>query len=135
MINVWISELVAYGLKSGLVAPEDKIYVTNSILELLEINDYSEPEQPAAPRALHEILEDLTGYARERGILEDDTITVKDLFDTKLMGRLTPPPSVVRGRFTEAYAVSPKAATDYYYRFSQATNYIRTDRIARMRAG
>lgn len=131
MINVWISELVAYGLKSGLVAPEDKIYVTNSILELLEINDYSEPEQPAAPRALHEILEDLTGYARERGILEDDTITVKDLFDTKLMGRLTPPPSVVRGRFTEAYAVSPKAATDYYYRFSQATNYIRTDRIAK----
>ena len=131
MINVWISELVAYGLKSGLVAPEDKIYVTNSILELLEINDYSEPEQPAAPRALHEILEDLTGYAREQGILEDDTITVKDLFDTKLMGRLTPPPSVVRGRFTEAYAVSPKAATDYYYRFSQATNYIRTDRIAK----
>ena len=64
-----------------------------------------------------------------QGILEDDTVTIRDLLDTKIMGILTPAPSVVRKIFEEKYQVSPKAATEFYYHFSQATNYIRTDRI------
>ena len=71
----------------------------------------------------------MLAFALSEGILEDDTVTMKDLFDTKIMGILTPAPSVVRKAFEEKYQVSPKTATDFYYHFSQATNYIRTDRI------
>lgn len=74
-------------------------------------------------------------YAFENGIMKEDTITAKDLFDTKIMGCITPPPSIVRKEFKDKYAVSPKAATDFYYSFSQAANYIRKDRIARDEKG
>ena len=70
-------------------------------------------------------------YAFEKGIMKEDTITAKDLFDTKIMGCITPAPSIVRKKFKEKYDVSPKEATDFYYNFSQATNYIRKDRIAK----
>ena len=73
----------------------------------------------------------MLAFAKSHGILEDDTVTMKDLFDTKIMGILTPAPSVVRKVFEEKYQVSPKSATDFYYHFSQATNYIRTDRIVK----
>lgn len=131
MIGKLISELVAYGMLNNLVVSEDKVYVTNRLLELFEVMEYEEEEPGSAPRELSVILEDMLSYALERGILEEDTITMKDLFDTKIMGILTPPPSVVRTAFAEKYACSPKEATDYYYAFSQATNYIRRDRIAK----
>lgn len=131
MINQLILELVNYGIEKELVDPEDKIYVTNSLIDLFELNDYEEPETKADPRELHLILEDLLAYAVEHGILKEDTITQKDLFDTRIMGILTPLPSVVRAEFAEKYRVSPKKATDFYYAFSQATNYIRKDRIAK----
>ena len=131
MINNLIQELVTYGLQNGLIDPADEIYVTNSLLELFELNEYESPVEAVTPRSLHLILEDLCTYAHAQGILEDDTVTMKDLFDTKIMGLLTPPPSVVRKTFADKYAVSPKEATDYYYHFSKATNYIRTDRIAK----
>lgn len=130
MINTWITELVEYGIKSGLVDPEDKVYVTNRVLELLGLLEYV-PVEVTESRALVDILEDIMGYALAQGIMEDDTITTRDLFDTKLMGLLTPAPSIIRREFKEKYEVSPKLATDYYYAISQATNYIRTDRIAK----
>ena len=83
------------------------------------------------PRKLSQILNDMLEYAYQQGMLEEQTVTEKDLFDTKIMGELTPPPSVVRRQFFEKYNISPKTATDFYYQFSQATNYIRTDRIAK----
>ena len=129
MIDQLISELVAYGLQNGLVDDADKVYVTNGLLELFQRQDYQEPEESGKPRELHLILEDMLAFAKSHGILEDDTVTMKDLFDTKIMGILTPAPSVVRKVFEEKYQVSPKEATDFYYHFSQATNYIRTDRI------
>ena len=131
MIDQLICELVTYGLQSGLVDPGDEIYVTNALLELLKKNDYRPPKQSEQPRELYLILEDIMQYAHEQEILPEDTTVNKDLFDTKIMGLLTPLPSVVRKTFAEKYAISPKEATDYYYRFSQATNYIRTDRIAK----
>lgn len=129
MIDQLISELVAYGLQNGLVDDADKVYVTNGLLELFQRQDYQEPEESGKPRELHLILEDMLAFTKSHGILEDDTVTMKDLFDTKIMGILTPAPSVVRKVFEEKYQVSPKEATDFYYHFSQATNYIRTDRI------
>ncbi len=129
MINALISELVTYGLATGLIEDVDKIYVTNRLLELFGILEYEEVE--VTPRELHFILEDMLTYAYENGLIEDDTITTKDSFDTKIMGMITPQPSVVQRKFEEFYGQSPKQATDYYYSFSQATNYIRKDRIAK----
>ena len=124
MIDQLISELVTYGIQSGLIEDADKVYVTNGLLELFGQQDYQEPTEIIAPRELHFILEDMLAFALSEGILEDDTVTMKDLFDTKIMGILTPAPSVVRRNFAEKYQESPKTATDFYYHFSQATNYI-----------
>ena len=131
MINTWITELVQYGIREGLVASEDVIYTTNRLLELLKLQEYIAPEGEIARRPLSEILDDLMGYAHEQGILPEDTIGKRDLFDTKIMGLLTPPPSTVRLAFKNHLAHSSQEATDYYYSFSKATNYIRTDRIAK----
>lgn len=130
MINRLINELVAYGMRQSLVTDDDKVYVTNRLLELFGLMKFEE-ESIEKERALADILEDMMKYAYENGILEDDTITSKDLFDTKIMGLLTPAPSVVRSNFSKIYKVNSKLATDYYYNFCKRTNYIRTDRIAR----
>lgn len=128
-MDVLISELVGYGLENGLIEEADRIYVINRLLELFGLDSYT----PAAgkSRVLAEILSDMTDYAVNEGLIPEDTITYRDFFDTKIMGLLTPAPSVVRSRFKERYADSPKAATDFYYKFSQDTNYIRKDRIAK----
>lgn len=132
MINHLIYELVNYGIQQELIDENDRIYVTNRLLELFEISDYQEPDTTESqPRQLHCILEDMLCYAYENGILEDNSPTMKDLFDTKIMGLVTPPPSMVRNHFTEKYSISPKAATDYYYQLSLSTNYIRKNRIAK----
>ncbi len=131
MINRLIDELVCYGGNAGLVDAADEIYVKNRLLELFEENVYRKSDFSGEVRPVNEILEDLLAVAHEKGILEEDTVTLKDLFDTKIMGLLTPPPSAVQKVFAEKYEKSPREATDYYYAFSQATNYIRKDRIAK----
>lgn len=128
-MNGLISELVGYGILNGLIEEADKIYVTNRLLELFGLDSYAQEDIKGRP--LVDILSDMTDYAVENGLIPEDTVTYRDLFDTKVMGLLTPAPSVVRAKFKELYAESPKVATDYYYRFSQATNYIRKDRIAK----
>lgn len=128
-MNGLISELVGYGILNGLIEEADKIYVTNGLLELFGLDSYAPEDIKGRPLA--DILSDMTDYAVKNGLIPEDTVTYRDLFDTKVMGLLTPAPSVVRAKFKELYAESPKAATDYYYRFSQATNYIRKDRIAK----
>ncbi len=124
-----ISELVGYGLEKGLIEEADRVYVINRLLELFELTDYVKSEKEIRPLA--DILSDMTDYAAAKRLIPEDTITYRDLFDTKIMGILTPVPSVVRRKFKELYVDNPKAATDYYYKFSQDTNYIRTDRIAK----
>lgn len=122
-----ISELVMYGMKKGLIDEADKVYVINRLLELFELNDFEWSNEDVRP--LNCILADMTDYAVETGIIKEDTITNRDLFDTKIMGMITPMPSYVRNKFRELYAENPKKATDFYYAFSRDTNYIRTDRI------
>ena len=150
-INQLIFKLVEYGIHAGLIDPADKIYTTNRLLEELQILEYTEPAtasdlSPANTGAesqdevisqhdninyLADILSEICDYAVSKGLIPQDTVTYRDLYDTKLMGLITPPPSVVRAEFEKRYAVSPKEATDYYYNFSKVTNYIRTDRIAK----
>ena len=124
--NTLISSLVAYGLEKGLMEACDKIYVTNQLLERLKLDSYEPVEAAAMP--LEEILGGLADDAVARGVIEDGQ-TCRDLFDTGLMGAMTPAPREVRARFASLYAQDPKAATDWFYRFSQDTDYIRRYRI------
>ena len=131
MINTYITELVNYGISKGLIEEYDRIYALNRLTELMELDEYIEPSVTPEPRDLHLILEDMMAWAFEHGVMKSDTTAYKDLFDTKIMGAITPPPSVVIKKFNELLAESSKQATDWYYAFSKATNYIRTDRIAK----
>ena len=127
MINDAIKQLVEYGIKSGLIKEVDWNYTVNRLLEVLQIDEYIEPEN-LSNTSLEEILKKLNDYAVEKGLIED-SIVYRDLFDTKLMGCLTPLPHEVIKTFNAHYASSPKDATDWYYKFSQDTDYIRRYRI------
>lgn len=134
MIYGWIGKLVGYGLRTGLIENEDIDYTINRLLELLGPEDFPEQEREAVNSAqddceLEEILKNLLDYAYEQGLIGENTITDRDLFDTKLMGVLTPRPSEVISEFNQLYEKSPKEATDYFYQFSQDTDYIRRYRI------
>ena len=128
MINTYIASLIRYALNAGLIEECDKIYITNQLLDVLGLYTYEETSAKEMP--LEEILQGILTYAAEAGICADD-ITSRDLFDTRLMGILTPAPREVRKTFTALYAQAPKKATDWYYRFSQDTDYIRRYRISK----
>lgn len=127
-VSTYLSSLVQYGVNCGLIEECDRTYITNQLLQALSINSF-EPDAPAE-MPLEEILKGLMDDAVARGVCNDD-ITSRDLLDTKLMGILTPLPREVRKKFSALYEKSPEAATDWYYRFSQDTDYIRRYRIAK----
>ncbi len=129
-ISFWIRSLVEYGLKNALIRAEDRVYITNALLEALHLSEYEETE--GVPETdLETILGAMCDYAAANGLLEIDSVVCRDLFDTKLMGILTPRPSDVIDRWNALYKKSPETATDDYYRFSRATDYIRTYRVKR----
>ena len=127
-VNAYIAALLRYGAEKELFEPCDETYLTNRLLEILQLDSYEPTEAVEMP--LEEILRGLLDSAAARGICGDD-VTSRDLFDTRLMGALTPPPHEVRREFARRYAESPQTATDWYYRFSQDTDYIRRYRICR----
>lgn len=129
MIYNSIKKLVQYGLETGLVREEDRIYTINRLLELFGEEEYEEPEEEYKHVDLEETLKELLDYAAKKGILENNSIVYRDLFDTKIMGCLVPRPSEVITEFRRRYEESPKAASDYFYKFSQDTDYIRRYRI------
>lgn len=131
MIDTAVSQLIAYALRTGLIAPEDEVWATNAVLELLQLDSYDASAKQDAAIDLSEILTALMDDAHARGVLPEDSIVYRDLFDTALMGRLTPPPREIIAKFRALYEQSPQQATDWYYKFSQDTNYIRRDRIAK----
>ena len=130
MISKNIGELVAYAQRTGIIDKRDEIWATNRLLEILGVDEYEECEITET-RPLEEILSDLINYAGEKGIIDSTSIVSRDLFDTKLMGAITPAPSVIADKFEALYKCSPKDATDWYYDFSQNTDYIRRYRIAK----
>ena len=127
-MNKYIFALADHAVKTGLIHAEDKIWAVNRLLETMGLDEAEETAPVQAP--LHEILGALTENAVQRGLCDDNQVA-RDLFDTKLMGVLTPMPHEVREKFRALYAQSPEAATAWYYALSQDTNYIRRDRIAR----
>ncbi len=124
-----IRDLVEYAVSHGLVAEEDRTYAQNQLLAALHLVDYSDEGYTPAEKPLEEILRTLCDYAAENGLIEGSSVVYRDLFDTSLMGLLTPAPSVVIARFRELYKTSPEAATDYFYKLCRDNDYIRTYRV------
>ena len=132
MIYESIKKLVQYGINTGLTPESERTYTTNLLLDLMKEDDYEDVPCDLDNIVLEDVLKDLLDEAVKRGIIED-SITYRDLFDTKLMNCLVPSPAQVQEKFWKEYEKSPEDATAYYYKFSQDTNYIRRDRIKRDR--
>mgnify|MGYP000129004159 CR=1 FL=1 len=138
MIDDAISKLVAYAIQRDLIQPCEKNWAVNTILDVLKLDSYTDPGWTEADWycqknrvELAPVLAELLDDAYARGVLAGNSVIYRDLFDTELMGRLTPRPSEVRALFRANYERDPRLATDWFYQFSQDTNYIRTDRIAK----
>ncbi len=127
MIQKSIKKLVCYGLEKGLLEKRDEIFVTNLLLEILNLDEF-DCEETFCDIDLEQTLNELLDFAVEKGIINDN-ITERDLFDTKLMAALLPRPSEVTDKFYSLYNESPKKATDWYYDFSCNSDYIRRYRI------
>ena len=131
MIDEAISKLATYALRAGLIEECERTWAVNTILDALKLDSYTEPGKDWEDIHLAAVLDELLDDAYARGVLTENSVIYRDLFDTELMGRLTPRPAQVIETFQALYRESPRAATDWYYKFSQDTNYIRRDRIAR----
>lgn len=130
MIYESIKKLVTYGLETGLIEECDKVYVTNRILEALRLDEYDEPSESFENVDLESTLCELLDFAAENGIIEN-SIVYRDLFDTKLMACLMPMPHEVIKTFNALYSESPEKATDWFYKLSGDSDYIRRYRIKR----
>ena len=131
-INIYleIEKLLAFAESMKLIESEDVVYSRNNLLAVFGLDDCEEVTETFEIEKPYDILNRMCDWAAEKGIIEN-TFDERDLFDTKVMGELTPRPSEVIRKFKEDYKVSPETATDNYYAFSQNTNYIRVDRIAK----
>lgn len=135
MINKYIAALAEYAINSGLIEEEEKIYSVNLLLDVLRLDEYIIPEDDAEVKKLsenlEEILSNINDFAFEKGLIEANSVVYRDLFDTKVMNCFVKRPSEVIRIFNEKFTDSPKEATDFYYNYSKASDYIRTYRIAK----
>lgn len=131
MVYEAIGALVQYGLNTGLITEADKIYATNQILDVLKMDEYEEPQVTGGEIDLESVLKTLMDYAHETGVLPEDSVVYRDLFDTRLMNCLMPRPSEVIDKFWKHYDNSAEEATDYFYKLSQDSDYIRRYRICK----
>ena len=130
MIYGYIQKLIDYSLAAGLIDIDDTLVIRNQLMDALHVYDWQDDQTDGAPLTIDEILKPLIDHACENGVIED-TASNRDLFDTKLMGIVTPLPRDVIRAFCAHYEQSPEAATDWYYDVSKKTNYVRAGRIAK----
>ena len=153
MIQNAIERLAEYGVITGLITESDRTYTINRLLELFDLDEIGQYDETTKSNKcvtntaegvngtyksvrtedLEDILAEMLGYAFEKGLIPENDIVHRDLFDTKIMGILTPWPGQVTEKFHSLYEKSPREATDFYYKFSQDTDYIRRYRIAKDR--
>ena len=133
-MELLISQLIEYAVRKGWIEDSDRIWASNRILEALHVDGFDGlGEKEGELPQIQEILDGLCDYAYEHGVIEGNSATYRDLFDTALIGLVMPRPSEITAEFYRRYESSPKEATDWYYGFSGDTNYIRRDRIAKDR--
>ena len=132
MVQESIKKLVQYGIDRGLVPECERIYTTNLLLDVMKEDAYTDPDCDLSDIVLEDVLEDLLNEAVKKGLTED-SVVYRDLFDTRLMNCLMPRPAQVQERFAKEYEKSPEAATEYFYRLSVDSNYIRNYRVKRDR--
>ena len=123
-----IKKLVQYGVETGLTPACEKNYTINLLLDVFKEDEYVEPEEEYRDINLEEVLNALLDEAVKRNLIED-SVVYRDLFDTRLMNCLMPRPGQVQKEFWDKYKESPKEATDYFYKLSQDSNYIRRYRV------
>ena len=128
MLSKSITKLVQYGMETGLVPECEKNYTINLLLDVFHEDEYVEPEESFSDVDLEETLNELLDEAVKRGLIED-SVVYRDLFDTRLMNCLMPRPAQVQKEFWDKYQNSPQEATDYFYKLSQDSNYIRRYRV------
>ena len=135
MINTYISALAQYAFDRGLIEENERIYSINMLLDVLKLDEYNpcddEDKVISLSSDLEAILQFIDDYACDRGLIEENSVVYRDLFDTRVMNCFVRRPSEVIRIFNEKYAVSPKEATDFYYEYSKNSDYIRTYRIAK----
>ena len=132
MLNESIRKLVQYGINTGLTPACEKNYTVNLLLDLFKEDEYEEPAETFTEINLEEVLKELLDEAVKRGIIED-SVVYRDLFDTKIMNCLMPRPAQVQKEFWDRYEKSPEEATDYFYKLSQDSDYIRRYRVKKDR--
>ena len=132
MLNENIRKLVQYGIDTGLTPACEKNYTVNLLLDLFKEDEYEEPSETFTEINLEEVLKELLDEAVKRGIIED-SVVYRDLFDTKIMNCLMPRPAQVQKEFWDRYEKSPEEATDYFYKLSQDSDYIRRYRVKKDR--
>lgn len=128
MIYTDIQRLIDYAVKNHLIEKEDELVVRNRLMDALGVSDWIDEPVESGDLSIDDILKPLIDYACENGVIEDTTAN-RDLFDTKLMGILTPMPREVIRDFWAEYMKSPEKATDWYYDQSKKLNYVRAGRI------
>ena len=126
-INYEVNRLINFAIQNNLIDKLDAVYASNLLLEVLNLDEFEEVEVDEKLQTATPILENMLDYVVEKGMIEDTT-TERDLFDTKIMNALMPRPSEVIKTFNEKYENNKEDATDYYYKMSIASNYIRKDR-------
>lgn len=131
-INLLIDQLVTYALRQNLIAPQDRTWAVNELLAVLKLDEYKPtgfngktPDYPC------EILSKMCDWAAQKGLIAPNTVTMRDLFDTKIMGVFAARPSQVIKEFFELRKKNPKKATDKFYHDARALDYIRTARVAK----
>ena len=130
MIYSAIQQLIDYSIQNGLMTKDDELVIRNQLMNALHVYDWQDEKAPATEASVDELLAPLVDYACQNGVIEDTTNN-RDLFDTLLMGIVTPLPREIIRDFHAAYEKSPEAATEWYFDISQKTNYVRAGRIAK----
>ena len=137
-VFIEIEKLIRYAVNKKIINKEDKILITNLILEAIGIEDYREFKEEEIEQIEKElikveypteILDNITEWAAINGKLKDNTVTYRDLLNSKIMGQLIPRTSEITRIFNQKYLEDKIKATDYFYELSKQSNYIRTDRI------
>lgn len=126
-MNHEINRLIQFALDKEMITKDECDYSVNLLLDLFDENDFEYEEINEHLPLATPILEKMLDHAVTKGLIEDNT-TSRDLFDTKIMNCIMPRPHTVNEKFKQKYMVSPKVATDYYYKLSIASNYIRKSR-------